>query len=190
MSSVPTLPPVNLIPSGLLDFLGIKSGGRNPEFLNPGLLGVINLLDWYAQTNAEEFELTRPAIGPAAPTGLNWTATTPVDITVGGALVVPQVETWVLLQYEAEWTFNAAAGEILNISPAVSISTTGASTVLANSLAGHTASNAAQQLNGRRAIRMPWFIPGGSTLIAFSHGCITAGTIAVAGRLRLLRLRT
>lgn len=55
MSSSNIAPPINRIPWGLLGFMGIKNGGRNPsalaDFVQPGW----DLSELYLQTNSEFF---------------------------------------------------------------------------------------------------------------------------------------
>lgn len=46
-----TPPSINRIPGGLLGFLGIKNGGRNPDALAGYVQGCMDLTDWYLQTN-------------------------------------------------------------------------------------------------------------------------------------------
>lgn len=50
-----TAPTLNRIPQGLLGFFGIKNGGRYPEQLSTTLVGVADLLQWYAETNRVYF---------------------------------------------------------------------------------------------------------------------------------------
>lgn len=42
-------PPVQTYPAGFLGFLGIKNGGQNPGYLNPGLSVVFDLFKFYCQ---------------------------------------------------------------------------------------------------------------------------------------------
>lgn len=46
-------PALNRIPRGLLGFLGIKNGGRNPDQLATFVQGEIALFDWYMATNRQ-----------------------------------------------------------------------------------------------------------------------------------------
>lgn len=51
-------PPINRVPYGLLGFLGIKNGGRNPVSLNDTVAPVWDLAGLYLETNTEFFSTT------------------------------------------------------------------------------------------------------------------------------------
>lgn len=92
-------PPINLIPRGLLNWLGIKSGGRNPTHLTEDLLANIDLTDLYSAGNrwiSREDTVTVNAVGPA--------------VGSTGALMCPVTELW-LLYHASVRTDVLAAGE-------------------------------------------------------------------------------
>jgi len=75
-------PPINRLPLGLLSFLGIKNGGRNPQFLGEQLSPTFDLVAWYLQSNSRSLSLN----GNVTAVGFNsawWT--------------VPVGETWAVL---------------------------------------------------------------------------------------------
>lgn len=91
-------PPLNLIPWGLLDFFGIKNGGRFPQQLPDQLLPVLEMFEWYLQTKAQTYSGTGTAVAASAG------ASTKNDVTVvsggltivNGQISVPDNEWWVL----------------------------------------------------------------------------------------------
>jgi len=56
---------VQLIPRGLLGFLGLKNGGRNPSRLAEFIQPTFNLFDYYFETNSLAYQL-----GPVAGAGV------------------------------------------------------------------------------------------------------------------------
>lgn len=107
--------PLNRIPSGLLDFFGIKSGEWGPRELGQILQPQIDLFRWYLDNNS----LDVLAVVGASPLGassfaqLTITSTTPVDIcslVTAGQLEVPNNECWLFLEADARWTMSDAAG--------------------------------------------------------------------------------
>lgn len=183
-------PPINRVPLGFLDLLGLKNGGRNPASVVPGLQTNLDLTDFYLSAAAERFALQRATdLVNGDSGGLNWSSTTPIDLVVGGALTVPNNEVWLLLEYETAWTFPAAAGESGSVAPAVSSSAIGAAYVPPCALIGHTVSVAASVKLGRYCASRPCVAEPGSTLILFATGMVTATAIPVSGRLRMVRLR-
>jgi hypothetical protein len=78
-------PPINRQPAGLLSFLGIKNGGRNPAVLGDTLIPQFDLLNWYLSQNSESIFENQPI----TKLGLN---------TVYS---VPQGETWAVLSASA-----------------------------------------------------------------------------------------
>jgi len=51
------MPAINRIPHGLLSFLGIKNGGRNPQVLSEQLAANFDLMQWYLQQNSESLSV-------------------------------------------------------------------------------------------------------------------------------------
>lgn len=183
-------PPVNRIPNGLLDFLGIKSGGRNPDALSSGLAATLDLLQWYAYTASEDFQVVRTTgIAAGGATRFNWEQSIPAGLIVAATLPVPQDQIWIVLEYEVLWQFNAIAGEVFDGAPSYELSA-GGSIIPPNTLFGFTSSIAALQQGGARDQQgAVWARPG--TLLQFrTAGTQTATTInSVQGRLRIVRLQ-
>jgi len=100
-------PPINRLPVGLLDFLGIRAGGRNPQNLTEQLLPTLDLLRWYK--DAQQF-LSFVSLAPLVAnqnegilplTGLP-------GLTNG---LVPNNEAWILMPGTGlGWSFDVVAG--------------------------------------------------------------------------------
>jgi len=90
---LPGPPPINRLPAGLLSFLGIKNGGRNPQFLSEQLSPTFELLGWYLQSNS----LSLQANGNVTAVGFN-----------ANWFTVPAGETWAVLS--AQVNSQAALG--------------------------------------------------------------------------------
>lgn len=89
--------PINRIPVGLLDFLGLKSMGELPRYMVSALQPTIDLFRFYADANATELALV-PSGGGVLNANQDRIAfsiatTTPVDLSVAGNLVVPRLKT-------------------------------------------------------------------------------------------------
>jgi hypothetical protein len=94
------VPPLNQIPWGLLDFFGIKNGGRFPQHLSDVLVPTFEMLDWYTSTKGQTVALTGTVIAASAG------ASTKNDITVAssgfqtlivnGQIAVPDNEWWII----------------------------------------------------------------------------------------------
>lgn len=97
-------PPLNIWPLGLLDLFQIKNGGEYPQTLGNQLQPEIDMLQWYAETNAEEYGLSRAAItANTGAQGLSWATTTPAN----KALFPADGEIWIVTQYDVRWTMAA-----------------------------------------------------------------------------------
>lgn len=57
MSAMNGAPPINRVPYGLLGFLGIKNGGRNPSTIADYVQPAWDLSELYLQTNSEFFSV-------------------------------------------------------------------------------------------------------------------------------------
>lgn len=77
-------PPLTTRPEGLLDSLGIQSGGRYPQHLNPDLQPTYELGAWYREYN-QTFRSQTVAPG-----------LTPAGSYVDTGIVVPDGEIWIV----------------------------------------------------------------------------------------------
>lgn len=105
MSSIPPAP-LNRLARGLLDFFGIKAMGRNPQQLIESVMPTIDLLDWYAHTDALRVFWDRTDAGNVTGAGYNILDTTPTDIAslvTPLTLTVPQNEMWMIVEAHVMW---------------------------------------------------------------------------------------
>lgn len=71
-------PPINKLPIGLLGFLGIKNGGRNPDALSPLLAPTWDAVQWYLsqsvvyETVTSTFNVTGGNTNHTVPEGFVW----------------------------------------------------------------------------------------------------------------------
>lgn len=103
-------PPLNRLPKGLMDFLGIKSGAWGPRILGQQLGPSIELLDWYTEMYAQWFNVGT-AGGHAATTpgtAIEFAgATSDASIVTGGIAQVPADEAWYVHEFHASYSFAA-----------------------------------------------------------------------------------
>lgn len=66
---------VNRLANGLLDELGIKSGGRFPSGFGDIVAPTLDLLPWYRSTYATEFKTA--TVAPTVTAGISFTSLTP-----------------------------------------------------------------------------------------------------------------
>jgi hypothetical protein len=105
--------PINRTPRGLLDFLAIRSGGRNPQHLTEDMLPVFEMADWYKEAAVIECNATMPLIAANANAGFSSiTSTFPANICSAAGAVVPSNEVWIVRPGSAyEWDFAVVAGQ-------------------------------------------------------------------------------
>lgn len=184
MSSLP-FPPLNVMPEGLLGFLQLKNGGRNPQHLGVDLAPVLDLLAWYQNTNSQEVQLLADTINVSTPSGfLPWTGT------------VPSIPNWpagsydneylLILEYEVSWSL-PVSGDTADFAPAASIAES--NLALPTYLSGYTTGSSVARAGSRALARPFWLKPGGNLNLR-TFGVVTAaGGIAVGGRIRYCRLK-
>lgn len=96
--------PINKLPSGLLSLFDLKTGGRYPGLLGDTLTPVLELLNWYADTNIESAGVVNAALAA------NQNAQ---NIAPGAFLTVPNTEFWYVRRCFAQAEFSAAAASTL-----------------------------------------------------------------------------
>lgn len=185
--------PLNIHPQGLLDFFGVKTGGRYPQRLADTLQPTIDLRDWYLESNALEYALigptwTTPQSGPVL---VGWSSTSPV----GQLTVVPNGEWWYVMQYSIQYQFDLlGTGEALTPLPCYRAAggSTSAYSVMpyCNDVAVIALSTTYQRVIAN-AISRPVLVPPGATIGFVQMGATAAGGsgIATIGHLRYARAR-
>ena len=69
---------INKSPRGLLSWLGLKSGGAQPQQLSPTLVPTLDMREWYFETNSQ-FSLTASVSGAALGIGTFVGVVAPTD---------------------------------------------------------------------------------------------------------------
>lgn len=182
---------IQRIPRGLLSFLDVKAGGDYPVNFITQLQPTLDLMRFYANGEAQHYTAGGIAIGSTASgTKLPFTNTTVTDLTNGANLIVPQNETWMLLDATTEMNFNlSTAGDIFDVALQIGFNSTAtrfvipAQTLQGNPYLGVTGNVAYRSLNE------PQFIMPGNELALRVIRCVAAaGTpFGAVCRLRLLR---
>lgn len=189
--------PLNKIPPGLLDFLGIKSGAWGPRELGQVLQPELDLTRWYLDNNALEFGLTPTVAAFAASANFNAltiaSTAPPIDASLlaAGVLTVPQTEAWLILEASFFWSFSAHAGSSVDFYWFVGSNIpNGGGFPLPMLSADVTASSATAQLAGVRTLERPIWIRPGQIITPNHSGVIVGagGTVSLNSmRLRLNR---
>jgi hypothetical protein len=161
--------PINTLPIGLLDLLGIKSGGEYPRDLSQQLGSSIELLDFYLNARAEN--LSSGGFTVAA-TGFQTVA----------AFAVPANELWWVHRYSLRYVTGAA--EAISAEPMWMFDVLGTQTIqILNSptTLGATA-------NGSSFMASPPLLAPPNSQAAYVVNSIT-GVIDLAAYLRITRFR-
>lgn len=183
--------PLNKLPRGLLDFFGIQSFGQNPMRLDDHLAPVVDLLRWYAQSNATQ-TIQVPAITVGAGSGNGGTfrfpATTPVDFGNGTRSIVPNDEVWFCTEFvtKAVYAVGADLGEFW---PALTDFPNGQTRPQPSSTSSLASGTAAFQRVFWASMDTPIFIPPGTEFAAYTSGYTSAGAMLIEAHLKVLRLR-
>lgn len=161
---------INRIPHGLLSFLGIKNGGRNPQQLTEQLGATFDLLGWYLEQNSESLSVNA-AVNALGVNGNYWT--------------VPVGETWAVLASFVNSQAALGAGQSLGLAgcwirsanqqvPAPLTNVGLVATVGAIALAVSQPSNVT-------------FVPPGAAIGVYCHHLV-AGPVNVSYRLTVCRM--
>lgn len=112
-------PPLNRLPKGLMDFLGIKSGAWGPRILGQQLGPSIELLDWYTEMYAQWFNVAtvggHAAQAPGALLPFAGATSDPTVINALGQLMVPADEAWYVHEFAAMYSFPALENGSFNL---------------------------------------------------------------------------
>jgi hypothetical protein len=180
--------PLNRIPSGLLDFFRIKSMGQYPQRLGDTVLPIMDLFRFYADDQATEvFFSGAQIVADTGTTTFSITSTSPVDITTGGVLLVPNGEIWIVLEGSVSWNMTTTGTADFGL---VGLGQpNGLAWLFPMSLTGFTQGVVGAARGGRRALDRPMFMRPGTQLAVYCAGVtIAGGTTDWTVRFRLLRL--
>lgn len=191
--------PLNIQPSGLLDFFGIKNGGQYPQRLAVDLQPVLELLRWYIAANSLEVGSVSPAFQLLAPEGTNThhiAATQPFNLSglvTPGQLVVPQNEFWWIDRWSVNWSINASATpQSIRVTPVTTPAGGAPSIRVPCTFGGYTEGdvNGNEHYSGHASMIEPIILRPGTTLALLNEGAFaTPDGINVNTQLRVARFR-
>lgn len=185
-------PPINALPIGLLDLFGIKSGGKYPQHFVEALAPTFELQQWYleAQVDTYTFSLQNLFAASASANLIAITATTPALPIVGGQLVVPNNELWIVLPGTRILAgFSANAGQSIDVDLLHRVNATDQFVWWPTRFRGFNTSDAAIIRNGIAVLDQTVFVPPGAQINGYHYGVLVpAGDVDIGGTLRLMRL--
>lgn len=169
--------PLNKIPGGLLDFFGIKSFGQNPQYLEARVQPTLDMLLWYAQTNATYFEVPTITLTVANQPGgtLEFPSSQPINYVTGGTLRVPENEVWFVHEFLVK-TIYGNSGDFGEFWPAIHEygSAITRPQPCETSAPQNMVGAAAYTRTAWATMTRPIFVPPGATLCAYHGGYTSA----------------
>ena len=186
-------PPINTLPRGLLDFLGIQSMGANPRNLAQLVQPIIDMMPFYLAQEEEYFRLVRATtipVGSAIGTLWQWSSTAPVDIINGAAgLIVPNNEIWYVSEMTACVALSNAANDFF-IPQLTLLPAGGNGQFLPQTMYGMqpVLGTSPGQIAGAQLARPFWAGPG-STLMVQSGGYVFSAITTLLGSMKVVRLK-
>jgi hypothetical protein len=185
-------PPINVLPIGLLDFFGIKNGGRYPQELVDRLQGSFDLTQWYMEAQVENFTFSRQTffVASASAGFVPIPVTTPTDLADGTNLFVPSNQLWIVLPGSRILAgFSANAGQEIEVALIHRVNATDQFVWWPTTWSGRRTSDAGIITNGVATLTQMVFVPPGAMITGYHYGALVpAGDIDVGGTLRLVRL--
>lgn len=183
--------PINTLPAGFLDLLGLKTGGVNPPVALDEVRPAMEMRDFYLaqrkaiytgnignfNVNVEGFEF------------LPITNTSPEQLAVGGQLFVPPTEVWWLEWMETWILFDTVASQVGTIVPAFRVS----SRVITPPTLGHGATSSSAAVGNARSQQIAkeiFVMPGTEIGAVVAQGIVVAaGSVVLTSRLMLARFK-
>ena len=189
--------PLNKLPSGLLDFFGIKSFGQYPQLLDTKLQPAIDLWNHYVAANAEDYVLATAGLtggvnnGYIPVTGITGSGDAAgAPYLVGGIWTVPNNELWyVQLASTYAQIGPDAAGANNTFKTGIGAATNGFSLQLATLFTGWDTGHTSPARSHVSSLASPIFLPPGSTFFPTNHGNFTTIIVTVSLRARIVRMR-
>lgn len=183
---------LSVVPRGLLQFLGIQSGGRNPQSLSELLSPTIDLRDHYFNTNAQITSTSVAAANGAANFALP-NAWNPLDLLVGGQAQVPAGEWWVVTEANVRGAlFTTATAGSFVLPPFLAhrpYATTGLTEIWPMSDGTGVSFNATINQSSTRSLLRPVLVPPSSVIEVYSQGHLAVvGNVTFSVTLRFCRL--
>lgn len=162
-------PVIQKIPSGLLSFFGLQTGGKNPDTLGNIVAPTMDAVPWYIALQRE--------IRAAGPSNL---------AAVGAAVgfeTVPPGEVWLVESFVCS-TSALGAGQVLLMQPHIGFPPGPTN----NHISGDTSNRATVGVIARARLSGPIVLPGGCSL-AVTALELAAGPVAVDTVATIVRLR-
>lgn len=184
--------PLNTLPLGLLDFLGIKSFGRYPDSLGTSIQPTIDV--WQNLVQANDLIYSTALTTLAADTSASdidipgpWA---PIDIAAGGVTEVPSGELWYLTAWDVVWAMGTSA-QFIDAVPVYRTPAAG-SIEPPCELMGFTTKSAAAPAtwSGARSLKQPVWLRSGTRLLVRVHAAgVAANSITWGTRIRAIRVK-
>lgn len=184
--------PLNRQPIGLLDFFGIKNGGRYPVELIDRLQPSIDLLRHYTETAAQIFTWSGTLAVNQSASSTPITATNPTDLASGGNVDVPPNELWYIAAAHIQWTMTDVGGRAeFNIADTDAVGAVpGYSRYWPARLQGATAGAAGITTRGIKVIAEPVYVLPGRRLVVPHNGVLVgAGQVDWFGSISIVRMK-
>lgn len=189
---ITTPPPLNRQPNGLLDFFGIKNGGRYPQVLDERLQPVVDLLRHYTELAAQVFVWSGTIAATQDASSTNIPTTLPTNLSVSSQLEVPNNEVWYIAAAHIQWTMRANDSAQFNIADTDPFGAIpGYSRYWPMYLQGSAAAAAAPAVRrGISVLAQPVYVLPGRIIVAPHNGVVvTTGPVDYFGSISLVRMR-
>lgn len=184
--------PINTLPRGLLDFLGIKNMGANPRYLGNDVNSILDLWKFYRAQQERVVAMSGTSLAVLAGNGagahLDWAVTVPNDLTDGTRLTVPSNQIWWIEDYHARCTVNAVAGDFISLGLINEIPNVTVTVLLKQQAVGPTTGLATGTTMQGVQITEGFWAPPGSILRATTFGKALTAATTLAGYLRYVPL--
>ena len=189
---MPLIPsPINRVPRGLLDFLGIRAAGRNPQTLSEQLIPTLDLNDWYKAADQLNVLFTLTALAADTNAGLLLIPATAPNITTLGTVKVPKDQIWIFRRgCNVRWTFSSGVATGY-CSLATANVTSGFTQPWPMHLSGFTSALTATIASGTNVLEQEMWLTPDDEVNVMLHGFQNGGaeTMGIAGSLSVVRLR-
>lgn len=166
--------PIQLIPRGLLGFFQVKNNGVNPTDLPDELQPILEMRDWYFQSQPEALPVGSIALATGANGFSPFTA---------NPLVVPSDEFWFVLDYSVQASLGAGDNASIKCGFRSPTLPTAYAFSKAPFLAASTGPNAFLESSASN-----FWVPSGGELGFFVQGLAAAVTVTFNGFARVARL--
>jgi hypothetical protein len=172
---MPTTPApgyMSILPKGLLSFLDIKNDAAYPQRLGLELAPVLDLFEWYMQTNAELITGVTSALTVGAGAS---------NIATPTPIAVPEKEWWYVSEYTT--AVNPGAGAAVDVACGCQLFGSGTVTFVVGGYQAAAANQDARAKNDH-----PFFVGPGSQFVTLVRSVTLAPTATQVIRFSRLRV--